>query len=319
MMIDDMVSKIPMFISSDVEIKALSNEFLKEKLLSSEKNENIYRVSRGDNQLKTMSLIGDFNTFFNWGLKSNHSFWEDSEIREFLEAETINKEIMFDLVNNNIDGNLNYHFQNYRHYVKGDRPSFINQINESIHNTQAKEDLLFIKEFILYFLHTMGNDKFFRKVTPWISTSYGKNRFNVALRFARHNLRRSNKYKISPYIILDYWTPRVNEGYTFIKTSEVIKRLKLFGIDWHRDANSEIMLKYCMFPHQLIGYYYFENEQLTYYCFNPHYIKRWIEDNTFLIGDNLYINQEHVDFPADNLYKIIYLKEKNKISTFNKR
>lgn len=319
MLIEDMVSKIPKFITIDGEIKDLSNKFLKEKLLSSEKNENIYRVSRGDSRSRIMSLVGDFDTFFNWGLKSNHSFLDDSIFREFLEPGNVDKNIMLELLNSKINRYLAHHLIRYPEDVKGDRIRFIDQIKESIIITKANDDLLFIKEFILFLLHTMGNDKFFNNVTPWISTSYGKRRFKVAWRFATHKITNRKKTNIPPYIILDYWTAKVNEGYTFIKTSEIRKKLKMLGIEWHRDRNSEIMLKFCMFPHQLVGYYYFENGDLAHYCFNPHYINRWIEDDTFKIGDNLYINQEEVDFPANNPYKIIYLSENNTISTFNTR
>lgn len=313
MLIKNMIYEIPKFISIDGEVQTLSNNFLKEKLLSSEKNENIYRVSRGDNRSKIMALIGDFNTFFNWGLKSNHSFLDDSDIRNFLESESVDKKIMLDLLNNNINLNLKHHLKKYPNIVIGNKENFIDQINDSINITNTNEDLLFIKEFILYLLHTMGSDQFFKNVTPWISTSYGKNRFNIALQFANPSFKRFK------HIILDYWIPRFQEGNTFVKTSSIIKKLKTLGIEWHKDFNSEIMLKYCMFPDQLIGYYYFENNQLAHYCFNPYYINKWNEDDSFSIGDNLFINQEDVDFPANNPYNIIYLNENNRITTFNRR
>jgi hypothetical protein len=84
---------------------------------------------------------------------------------------------------------------------------------ESIIITKANDDLLFIKEFILFLLHTMGNDKFFNNGTPWISTSYGKRRFKIAWCFATHNLNNRKKPNIPPYIILDYWTAKGTEGH----------------------------------------------------------------------------------------------------------
>ncbi|WP_092926442.1 hypothetical protein [Romboutsia hominis] len=101
---------------------------------------------------------------------------------------------------------------------------------------------------------------------------------------------------------------KFEEGHAYRSTNHIICKLHQIGIPWYRNKYNEIMVKYALYPHQLVGYYYFEDNELKHYVVNHHYVDMWKENQQFKIGDYVYIDQGNVDFPADNPYKVIYSK-----------
>lgn len=77
-------------------------------------------------------------------------------------------------------------------------------------------------------------------------------------------------------------------------------------MNWFKDRDKEVLIKYAMFPHQIVGYYYFENDKLIHYKVNPFYVDKWREDPDFKIGDRIYISQDihkiSDKLPFDSIY-----------------
>ncbi|WP_458414894.1 hypothetical protein ACNQFZ_08770 [Schinkia sp. CFF1] len=321
---NNLINTIPCFTTQNSDLIGLDNNFLKSQLLLSESNNNILRLARGEGRKKILdSIIGSPNIIFDWGQKSMHSYLENSEVREFLEPNKVSKELLFRFINL-YEEELEYHYYRYPHQFRNSVNSqkVINTIQEAIKKTESFDDLQLIKEWLCFALHTSGNREF-SKISPWVSTTMGNRRYDIAYRYGLGNLK-NFKYKDrgtvnKKYIILDYWVPISEENDSYRNANYVRDKLKSMGIDWYKNKHNEVMVKYVLFPHQLIGYYYFENHGLKHYCFNHHYIEKWKKDMYFKIGDFLYIDQELVDFPSDNPYRLIYLKQGGNFSVFNRR
>ena len=200
---------------------------------------------------------------------------------------------------------------------------FVGEIIHGIENDLYSEDqLLLIKDWICCMLHTAG-DREFKNISPWVSASQGETRYKVAYLFGqgRKNSTKNHCRKIvnKRFVILDTWVGVGEEHDTFETTEYLIRSLRDLHLPWYEDTYHEIMLKYAIYPHRLIGYYYFENDELQYYFLNPHYYEKWKENREFQIGDYIYINQESVSFPANNPYRIIYSRIGNRFEIFDKR
>lgn len=321
----NLINAIPYFKSQSSDLLELSGEFLKSKLLMSEENTDIIRLSRGEGKKIILdSIISSPNVIFDWGEKSMHSLFESSKVRDFLEPNLVDKELLFRLLNL-YEEELSYHYDTYflKRVNTTDRQTVINRIREAISKLDSYDDLLIIKEWLCFALHTGGNKKF-SAISPWVSTSKGSRRYKVAYSYGARNLKflkstDSTEVKNLRFIILDYWIPAHEENYAFRNANYVGNKLRSIGVPWYPNKQNEVMVKYALFPHQLIGYYYFENGILQYYFVNHHYLEAWKKDNNFKIGDYIYINQESVNFPSDNPYKVIYSKCGGNFSVFKRR
>ena len=174
----------------------------------------------------------------------------------------------------------------------------IERLKNIVINETNEEKLLFIKEWLMYAFHTMGVSEF-SKLTPCISCSYGFERFNVAKIFGGY--RGKNRY----YVIMDSWVDISEEGIAFKKTEYVNSVLEGYGLKWFPNRHSEIMLKYAIFPQQLVGYYFVDNGQITKYVVNKHYIDECNRKNDFEIGTTLYFDQ-YIDFSILGPYNTVY-------------
>ena len=65
------------------------------------------------------------------------------------------------------------------------------------------------------------------------------------------------------------------------------------------------MLKYCIFPQQLVGYYFYDRGCLQKYVINKHYVDEWEENMDFEIGSFIYFEQM-VDFEKLGPYNTVY-------------
>ena len=67
--------------------KALSKSemaFVKKKLLQAEERNDIIRLARGEGRATILQeIVENDHVLFDWGLKSQHAFFEDSKYREF--------------------------------------------------------------------------------------------------------------------------------------------------------------------------------------------------------------------------------------------
>lgn len=322
----NLINAIPCFKSQNSDLLGrLSSEFLKSKLLLSEENSDIIRLSRGEGKKFVLDSIINFpNIIFDWGEKSMHSFYDSSDVRDFLEPNIVSKEMLFRLLNLYRE-ELSRHYINYpnRYAHATDKEEVIKRIADAITKLNSYNDLLIIKEWLCFALHTGGNKKF-SDISPWVSTSRGNDRYKTAYLYGAGNLRHrlaADKSGIvnRKFVILDYWVPTHEENNAFTNADYVGNKLRSMGVPWYPNRHNEVMVKYVLFPHQLIGYYYFENDELKHYFVNHHYLEEWVKNESFEIGDYLYIDQENINFPSDNPYKVIYSKYGNNFSVFNKR
>lgn len=311
------------------ELTAREISLLQEKLLQAENNPDILRLARGDGRKIVLDeILADDKIIFGWGLKSQHSFHARSSFRDLLEPEQVQTAGLKKLVGL-YENNLAYHYgkEGFRsfHHARLDHAEIVQQLYAMIENEQtSREDLLLIKDWLCMMLHTAGCIEF-KDISPWVSAALGVQRYKTAYLFGRgqrfdakwHSKR---SYDICRrYVIFDTWIACYDEHHAFERTQFLIDRLDQMGLPWYPDRNHEIMLKYAIYPQNLIGYYYFENDCLCYYYVNPHYFEHMLANPEFQIGDYVFIDQAGVDFPANNPYRMIYTRHGNKFSIYKRR
>jgi len=196
------------------------------------------------------------------------------------------------------------------HNISGQIP---NDFIKSLEKVKCQE-LYRWKIFFLSFLHNSGKNKSFSGVSPIISLTYGYNKYVTARKFA---LSRS---KISKGIIFLYYL-NTNWPY-FIKSKNLARKLKDFGVNWYNDINTEIMLINGMYPHHLVGIF----EVLPYsnprFIINPWLYKMILNSEVFDFEKGIKVNQEHFENFAIQMgyaqYFFNYFNEQNQyISTIN--
>ena len=94
----------------------------------------------------------------------------------------------------------------------------------------------------------------------FISLTHGNNKYKTARHFAL-NKKRNDIGFIFVYI-LD--TNRNN----YIKSSELTKQLEEYGIKWFPDIDNEIMVINGLYPHNIIGFFEVENENIKRFILN---------------------------------------------------
>lgn len=296
---------------------------LKGKLYAAEKNPSIVRLARGDGRLKILDqILADDRVIFGWGLKSQHAFCERSKLRDFLEPDRVDIDQLKKVVKL-YERNLDHHYR---------KPEFGNFGANAQHhkvvqklyalieeNQKSPETMLLIKDWLCNALHTSGCCEF-RNISPWVSASAGKDRYKTAYLFG------NGKYNCYPgrgnrkrFVIFDTWVSPWDEHHTFERTQFLVESFANVGLPWYPDMHHEIMLKYAIYPQNLIGYYYFEDDILLYYYLNPNYLDCIEADPDFQIGDYVYVDQTEVFFPADNPYRIIYERKNGQFGVYDRR
>ena len=297
---NEMINSITKFEASDHMPIQLSNSFLKEKLRNANNNPNIINLARGEGRPQVLNDIGFHpEILFDWGVKSMHSFLDDRrrDTRNLYDPEFVDKQEIVKLASKYSELYLK---KNKKHSQLGNMQENkirLDELGRKIQTVNDHDRLLEIKFVILYAMHTLG-DCSHKNDTPIISCSEGINRYNVAYRFGNYL---KNKY----FVILDNWVRCDQEGISFTRTDYVINLLHECGLNWFPDINNEIMLKYAIFPHNLVGYYLIERGQVVKYVVNRHYIEEWEKDASFEIGDDIYIEQ-NIDFNILGTYSTIY-------------
>lgn len=293
---------------------------LKEKLYTAEENQLLIRLARGDGRANILNqIIADDRVIFGWGIKSQHAFHEQSKLRDFLEPNQVDVEQMVRIVEL-YQHNLTYQFTK-KLYANARCFDNIKQLCDAIYKYQhSREALLLIKDWICTVLHTSGCADF-KNISPWVSASTGASRYKTAYDFGAgvrgYGGRRTGTNH--RFVIFDTWVFAAEEHMTFERTQFLIERFREMGLPWYPDRHHEIMLKYAIYPQNLIGYYYFENDCLLYYYVNPHYLEYMYSSPQFQIGDSVFIDQSDVQFPAENPYRIIYSRDGSQFDVFKRR
>lgn len=312
--------------TTDRELTRRELSLLQAKLLQAEENHGILRLARGDGRKDILDeILADDQVIFGWGLKSQHAFHEQSELRDLLEPDQADINGLKKLVKL-YQENFAYHYARKEFRNAGaNHAKIVQQLYAIIENEQVShEDLLCIKNWLCMTLHTAGYPGF-RSITPWVSVSCGAKRYKTAYFFGKgKSLAKKQPTKhsgtaIHRFVIFDTWVHSNDEHYTFEYTKFLIHRLSQLGLPWYPDRHHEIMLKYAIYPQNLIGYYYFEDDYLCYYYVNPHYLACMTSQPEFKIGDHVDIDQTGVDFPANNPYRMIYTRDGNAFSVYKRR
>jgi hypothetical protein len=174
------------------------------------------------------------------------------------------------------------------------------------------ESLLKLKVFFLSFFHTDGRLRELSNKTPFLSMTYGSEKFSIARKFA---LGKENpKEKAFLYL----YSLNAGDPY-YMKTNNLSKELNKMGAKWHYDKYHEILLINGMFPHYMLGIFEVEKNKTPKFVINP-YLHEILEKNEqFDYVNGLPINQKNFAEYAESLgYKNYYFTTKdNKAYTSN--
>ncbi|MDD3174303.1 MAG: hypothetical protein PHF63_11730 [Herbinix sp.] len=313
MTLEEAIWNIPRFESSDGKILRLSDKFIRNKLLNALYNRDIICLSRGEGRSTVINdIILHPEILFDWGEKSVHAFLSNKqeELRRFCDPNVVDKESLIYYVKK-YSLNLENYYLRYRWNTKEDVEQFMKKLLEEINVENEIEKLLCIKEWLIYALHTMGEPEF-KGITSCISCSYGNNRFEVANKFGRGF--RQNNY----YVILDSWVNITEEGTAYKKMDYVNDVLGQYGLKWFSNKHNEIMLKYAIFPQQLVGYYLWDRNNISKHVLNRHYIEKWNNDSDYEIGQPIYFEQI-ADFERLGPYNTVYEFNGSRFSIIGRR
>lgn len=140
---------------------------------------------------------------------------------------------------------------------------------------------------------------------------FGETRFNTASKFGRG---RGNHY----YVIMDSWVSKYEENNAYMSMDYVNSILKEYELRWFNNRHNEIMLKYGIFPQQLVGYYFFDRGVLEKYVINKHYVDEWERNLKFEIGSPIYFEQI-IDFNKLGPYNSVYEYSRGTFSVAGRR
>ncbi len=161
------------------------------------------------------------------------------------------------------------------------------------------------KIFFLSFLHNSGRVKPFTHYSPFISLTYGPNKYTISRKFA---LERSKNKKGILFLYC------LNAGWPYyIKTIDFGKQLRKFRVNWYPDINSEIMLIDGMYPHYLLGVYEVERSRNPRFVLNPWLYNLLLQKKNFDYSKGIPIDQTNFNTFAESRnyqnYFFHYLQE----------
>lgn len=166
--------------------------------------------------------------------------------------------------------------------------NFINMISK-----MDEEELVKWKVFLLSFLHNSGKLKQFKNHSPFISLTYGPNKYKISRKFALDRCQHK-KGIIFLYCLNTGWP-------NYIKTIEFEKKLTRFGVNWYKDDNSEIMLLNGMYPHYLLGIFEVEPIRNPRFIINPWLYNMFLQNQNFDYFNGIPIEQTYFHSFAEKL------------------
>lgn len=298
----ELIQNIPKFECSDGRNLSFSNDFMREKLYNALMNRNIICLARGEGRSSVLNdIMFHPEILFDWGEKSVHAFLANKQERFslFCDPDEVDKEVMIYFIRK-YGTKLKEYYVKYKSFrcSKQEVNDFLERLIDDIDRGYDRKKLLCIKEWLIYALHTMGEGEF-KNITPCVSCSYGDKRFDVAQSFGKG--RYGNKY----YVVMDSWVYVGEEGVSYKRTEYVNEILGEYGLEWFSNKHNEIMVKYAIFPQQLVGYYFWDRGVLQKYVINKHYVDTWEDNPKFEIGEPIYFEQI-IDFEKLGPYNTVY-------------
>jgi hypothetical protein len=168
-----------------------------------------------------------------------------------------------------------------------------------------EEELGKWKIFFLSFLHNSGRLNLFKDHSPFISLTYGPNKYTISRRFATE-LCKHKKGILFLYCLNAGWP-------YYIKTIDFGNYLRKFGVKWYPDINSEIMLLDGMYPHYLLGVYEVEPFRNPKFVVNPWLYNMFLKNQNFDYSKGIPIDQTYFHTFAEKLgyknYSFHYFNE----------
>jgi hypothetical protein len=172
------------------------------------------------------------------------------------------------------------------------------------------ESLLKLKVFFLSFFHTDGRLREFSDHSPFLSMTYGDEKFSIARKFALGKDYPKEKAFIYLYSL------NAGDPY-YMRTNNLSKELRKIGAKWHYDKYHEILLINGMFPHYMLGIFEVEKNKTPKFIINPYLYEILKQNEQFDYINGLSINQENFEEYAIGLgYKsYFYTTKENKTYT----
>ena len=126
--------------------------------------------------------------------------------------------------------------------------------------------------FLLNFAHNIGGSWPDKCLSPFVSASYGNKAYDIALSFAKGK----NKQRRHSYIILGFGKKSDEKNVVF--TKELTEELETLYAHWYKDIHSEMIIKDCIFPNQILGVFEISND-------SDHDIN---DNDIFIVNPSLY-------------------------------
>jgi hypothetical protein len=164
------------------------------------------------------------------------------------------------------------------------------------------------KYFLLAFLHNTYKNSIFNRNTPFISLAHGKDKYNIANKFALGFDKDNNNYtKKNGYIFL-YCLPCESQLDEYVVTSNLGDAISQMGIQNYEDKYSEIILTNGMYPHFLFGIFRIINYKIDRFTINPALVHLLDNKQKFNYQEGLKIDQTDLKKQALQLGYTSYSK-----------
>lgn len=156
---------------------------------------------------------------------------------------------------------------------------------------------------LLALLHNKGKtdgskgkiDDYFKPYSCFVSLTYGENKYNTAKKFA---VGRNNNGLIYIYMLKKSLK-------NHFRAEDLTNELCKHGIKWYEDVNSEIMVINGLYPHNIIGFFEINKEEVKRFVLNPWYYKQIMydleNDGNYNYKNGVLINQENFTQSAKNI------------------
>lgn len=311
-----LLSNTPRFISPR-NLEGIGAEFIRNKLEEAyntgymNSNSNFVMISRGEGSNDLVQYIKS-NDVYTWGVKSMHASTNDYYIQDLLSPHNNSKDFLLQMVNRIQESFMYYVNMKYVNSWKieineGQVRNIVRDLESKVENAMCKNELEDIKYQLCLYLHLLNyyDDDVYRSNKIFISGQSGLYRYETAKKYAAGRNNENGEY-----VILDYWVKKTEITFTFHLAKMLYELINRYGIKWFDSyitaLDYEIVSKYVLLPHRLVGYYYFIDDEVQYYSINPNIVDEWRENLEFKIGTDIYVRQDLSTINGNFPYNIIY-------------